>query len=71
MISAVRAGLKINSNMSLMQCNTNYMGRMKILNLLIKCFKTYSQLFPDLVLGLSDHTVGHSTTLGAIAIARL
>ena len=68
-ISAVRAGLKINSNMSLMQCNTNYTGsdeNFKFINLNV--LKTYSQLFPDLVLGLSDHTVGHSTTLGAIAL---
>ena len=68
-ISAVRAGLDINSNMSLMQCNTNYTGsddNFKFINLNV--LKTYSQLFPDLVLGLSDHTPGHATTLGAIAL---
>ena len=53
----------------LMQCNTNYTGsaenfRYVALNVL----KTYSRKFPDLVLGLSDHTPGLSTTLGAVAL---
>ena len=30
--------------------------------------KTYSTLFPDTILGLSDHTSGHETVLGAVAL---
>lgn len=66
---AVNAGLGINSNLSLMQCNTNYTGsdnNFKFINLNV--LKTYSQMFPDLVLGLSDHTPKHSTVLGAITL---
>ena len=66
---AVNAGLKINPNLSLMQCNTNYTGsanNFKFINLNV--LKTFSQMFPDLVLGLSDHTPGHSTVLGAISL---
>lgn len=53
----------------LMQCNTNYTGslenfRFSNLNVL----KTFAQAFPNTMLGLSDHTPGHSTTLGSIAL---
>ena len=30
--------------------------------------KTYKALFPDAVLGLSDHTHGHETVLGAVTL---
>jgi sialic acid synthase SpsE len=30
--------------------------------------KAYQQKYPDVVLGLSDHTLGHATVLGAIAL---
>ena len=52
-----------------MQCNTNYTGssdNFKYINLNV--LKTYAKLFPDLILGLSDHTAGHSTVLGAITL---
>ena len=53
----------------LMQCNTNYTAdpeNFKYINLNV--LKTYSQKFPNILLGLSDHTLGHSTVLGAIAL---
>lgn len=53
----------------LMQCNTNYTvspDKVKYVNLNV--LKTYGQKFPDTVLGLSDHTFGHATVLGAIAL---
>jgi N-acetylneuraminate synthase len=53
----------------LMQCNTNYTAsneNFKSLNLNV--LKLYRERFPDLVLGLSDHTLGHSSVLGAIAL---
>jgi len=60
---------KINNKIVLMQCNTNYTGNrdnFKYINLNV--LKTYKQLFPDVVLGLSDHTLGHATVLGAVTL---
>jgi sialic acid synthase SpsE len=52
----------------LMQCNTNYTGTIEnFSHIHLNVLKTYSQLWPDVVLGLSDHTPGHSTVLGAVA----
>jgi N-acetylneuraminate synthase len=53
----------------LMQCNTNYTGSIenfKYCNLNV--LKTYNQMYPNTVLGLSDHTQGHATVLGSIAL---
>ena len=53
----------------LMQCNTNYTAdeeNFKYINLNV--LKTYANWFPDVILGLSDHTLGHETVLGAIAL---
>jgi len=53
----------------LMQCNTNYTldaDKHKYVNLNV--LRTFSARFPNVVLGLSDHTFGHSTVLGAIAL---
>jgi len=60
---------KINKSIILMQCNTNYSGskdNFKYTNLNV--LKTYHQMYPSLILGLSDHTPGHSTVLGAVAL---
>jgi N-acetylneuraminate synthase len=53
----------------LMQCNTNYTGsdeNFKYVNLNV--LKEFRALYPDVILGLSDHTTGHATALGAIAL---
>ena len=53
----------------LMQCNTNYTGsseNYKYCNLNV--LKQFAIDYPNVVLGLSDHTAGHATTLGAIAL---
>ena len=66
---AVHAILEINSQLVLMQCNTNYTAdreNYKYINLNV--LKTYSLMFPDVILGLSDHTHGHATVLGAVAL---
>jgi len=66
---AVSAGLEINPMLCLMQCNTNYTASLenfKFINLNV--LKLYRQIFPGLVLGLSDHTPGLSTVLGAISL---
>lgn len=66
---AVDTILAINPQLVLMQCNTNYTASLenfKFINLnVLKC---YADMFPELVLGLSDHTPGHSTVLGAVAL---
>jgi len=53
----------------LMQCNTNYTASIenfKYINLNV--LKIYSELFPNTLLGLSDHTHGHATVLGAVPL---
>jgi sialic acid synthase SpsE len=66
---AVHAILKINQQLVLMQCNTNYTASLenfKYINLNV--LKTYALMFPNVILGLSDHTPGHATVLGAVAL---
>lgn len=68
-IRAVKAALKINSNFALLQCNTNYTGSLEnFRHINLNVLKSYREYFPDLLLGLSDHTPGHSTVLGAVAL---
>ena len=58
-----------NQNIVLMQCNTNYtasIDNFKFINLNV--LQTYKKLFPNVVLGLSDHTHGDVTVLGAVAL---
>ena len=53
----------------LMQCNTNYTADPENFNHInLNVLNTFKQEFPNTVLGLSDHTLGHSTVLGAIAL---
>ena len=60
---------KNTSDVVLMQCNTNYTANYKNFNHInLNVIKTYSKIYPNVVLGLSDHTFGHATVLGAIAI---
>ncbi|HLE23821.1 MAG TPA: N-acetylneuraminate synthase family protein [Anaerolineales bacterium] len=66
---AVQAILEINPDLILMQCNTNYTAsRENFRHIHLRVLQTYAALFPRLVLGLSDHTPGHATVLGAIAL---
>lgn len=67
--SAVEAILKRNGDIVIMQCNTNYTAspeNFKYINLNV--LKTLRSMYPNAILGLSDHTLGHATTLGAIAL---
>lgn len=53
----------------LMQCNTNYTASLDNFNYIhLNVLKTYHSMYPEVVLGLSDHTPGHATVLGAIAL---
>jgi len=68
-VRAVNSGLAINSNFCLMQCNTNYTGTLENLKYVnLNVLKTYREMFPNVILGLSDHTPGHAAVLGAIAL---
>ena len=52
-----------------MQCNTNYTGSLDNFNYInLNVLKKYKKLFPNAIIGLSDHTPGHETVLGAIAL---
>jgi N-acetylneuraminate synthase len=53
----------------LMQCNTNYTASLenfKYINLNV--LKKYAEMHPDTILGLSDHTPGHASVVGAVAL---
>ena len=59
----------INNKIVIMQCNTNYTAsheNFKYIN--INVLKLYKKNFPELILGLSDHTPGHTTVLGAVTL---
>jgi N-acetylneuraminate synthase len=61
--------LPINTEVVLMQCNTNYTaseGNYDHLNLNV--LKTYAARWPDVVLGLSDHTQSAAPVVGAVAL---
>jgi sialic acid synthase SpsE len=65
---AVETILPINSKLILMQCNTNYTASLEnFQHIHLRVLETYRAMYPDLVLGLSDHTPGHATVLGAVA----
>lgn len=66
---AVHAVLAKNSQLVLMQCNTNYTASPENYNHIhLNVLKTYATMFPEVVLGLSDHTHGNATVLGAVAL---
>lgn len=67
--AAVEIGLAVNPQLALLQCNTNYTGSLENMHYVqLNVIKTYRELYPKMVLGLSDHTPGHATVLGAIAL---
>lgn len=66
---AMSAILSINKNVVLMQCNTNYTGSIenfKYINLNV--LKSFQEKYPQVILGLSDHSPGHASVLGAISL---
>lgn len=66
---AVDEILPINSELILMQCNTNYTASLENFDHIhLNVLKTYASLYPELVLGLSDHTPKHATVLGGVAL---
>jgi len=66
---AVHTVLAHNPQLVLMQCNTNYTGSVEnFKHVHLNVLKTYHAMFPNVVLGLSDHTPGHAAVLGAVAL---
>jgi len=66
---AVHAILKINPQLCVMQCNTNYTASPENYDFInLNVLKTYAAMFPQVVLGLSDHTHGNATVLGAVTL---
>jgi sialic acid synthase SpsE len=66
---AVQTVLTETPDLVLMQCNTNYTGsseNFRFVNL--RVLQTFAARWPGLILGLSDHTPGHATALGAVAL---
>jgi N-acetylneuraminate synthase len=66
---AVDAILKHNSRLCHMQCNTNYTGSLENFAFIqLNVLKTFRDMYPEMILGLSDHTPKHATVLGAVAL---
>jgi len=69
---AMRLLRGITKEIVLMQCNTNYTAspeNYKYVNL--KVIESFKKRYPNVILGLSDHTHGHATVLGAVALGAL
>jgi len=66
---AMRVLLDAQVPVVLMQCNTNYEGSIdNVHHVNLSVLRQYSERFPGVTLGLSDHTPGHVTVLGAVAL---
>lgn len=66
---AIAALSEVNDKIVLMQCNTNYtVDASKIKHCNLNVLSTFQSAFPDYLLGLSDHTFGHATVCGSIAL---
>jgi len=66
---AVDEVLAVNPALVLLQCNTNYTASLEnFRHVHLRVIDSYRVMFPELVLGLSDHTPGHATVLGAVAL---
>ena len=68
-VKAVSSIKKYNKKIVLMQCNTNYTASVKNFKYInLNVLKEYKKKFKNVILGLSDHTIGHSTVLGAVTL---
>lgn len=68
-VNATQAVLETTGDVALMQCNTNYTASLENFKYIhLNVLKTYATMFPQMVMGLSDHTPGHATVLGAVAL---
>jgi N-acetylneuraminate synthase len=61
--------MTINDQIVLMQCNTNYTASDENYDHLnINVLKTYAEKYPNVILGLSDHTHSNAPVVGAVAL---
>src|SRR5512139_1009003 len=66
---AVHTILAVNQQLVLMQCNTNYTASLENYDHIhLNVLKTYAAMFPEVVLGLSDHTHALAPVLGAVTL---
>ena len=66
---AVDAALQLNPQLALLQCNTNYTASRENFKFIqLNVLRSYREMYPDMVLGLSDHTPSHATVLGAVTL---
>ncbi len=67
--SAISKAKILNKDIALLQCNTNYTANDSNFSYIsLNVLKSYKLHFPDIIIGLSDHTPGHATVLGGIAL---
>ena len=68
-VRAVDVILRFNSQLAVLQCNTNYTGNLENFDFInLNVIKTLQCMYPGLCIGLSDHTPGHATAVGAVAL---
>lgn len=66
---AVSAATSITTQFALMQCNTNYTGSLENFRFIqLNVLRSFQTMYPGMVLGLSDHTPGLTTVLGAVTL---
>ena len=68
-VRAMRAVSEVNEQIVLMQCNTNYTAAdSNYDHLNLNVLKTFGAMYPNAVLGLSDHTHSPAPMIGAVAL---
>lgn len=68
-VEIIKSSAQADTPLALLQCNTNYTGQLENFQYVnLNVLKTFRAIFPNIVLGLSDHTPGHATVLGAVAL---
>ncbi len=68
-VRAMRMVQQVNDEIVLMQCNTNYTASPENYDHLnLRVLQTYAAMFPNAVLGLSDHTHSPAPIVGAVAL---
>ena len=66
---AMKVAHKNKKDVVLMQCNSNYTASLENFKYIeLNVLKEYRKKYPNIILGLSDHTPGHATVLGSIAL---
>lgn len=66
---AVSTIISRNRQLVLMQCNTNYTGSLENFRFVnLRVLQSFALRWPQMLLGLSDHTPGHAAVLGAVTL---